>query len=226
MASGEAPETSIGGSQKGFQPTLWTTVLKAKNHDAPDRLEALNRLITKYWKPVYYFIRQKGHDVEAAKDLTQGFFATFLEKDFLKDVEPDRGRFRSFILAALSHFLSNEYDRSRAKKRGGDFNFVQAELERPSAAPTPEQAFFDQWAIEVFERAMSRLKSERPPEDVALLSGHAPADLPDYEKKNRLHRLRLRLRQLLREEVLPSVAGESEADEELRELLSQSSRRV
>jgi len=221
-----APETSMGGPQGAFQPTLWTTVLKAKDPAAPDRVEAMDRLISKYWKPVYFFVRQKGHDVESAKDLTQGFFAAFLEKDFLKNVTPDQGRFRSFLLAALSHYLSNEYDRKRAQKRGGDFNFVEAELELPSSAPSPEQAFFDRWSLEVLERAMDRLKSERPPEDLDLLTGKAPAGMPDYEKKNRLHRLRLRLRQLLREEVLPSVAGEREADEELRELLSQSSRRV
>jgi len=219
-------ETSLGGPDKAFQPTLWTTILRAKNHESPDRREALDRLITRYWKPVYFFVRQKGHDVEAAKDLTQAFFATFLEKDFLKSVEPERGRFRSFILAALSHFLSNEHDRSRAKKRGGDFNFVQAELERPGDSPTPERAFFDQWALEVMERAMERLKAEKSPEEMALLSGHFPEDMPDYEKKNRLHRLRLRLRQLLREEVLPSVDGDREVDGELRELLSQSTRRV
>lgn len=219
-------ETSLGGPQKGFQPTLWTTILRAKDHEAPDRREALDRLITRYWKPAYFFIRQKGHDVESAKDLTQAFFATFLEKDFLKSVEPERGRFRSFILAALSHFLSNEYDRSRALKRGGDFNFVQAELERPGDSLTPERAFFDQWALEVMERAMERLKAEKSPEEMALLSGHFPEDMPDYEKKNRLHRLRLRLRQLLREEVLPSVDGDREVDGELRELLSQSTRRV
>lgn len=219
-------ETSTGGPQQGFQPTLWTAVLKAQDPDSPERREALERLIQSYWKPAYHFIRRKGHDVETAKDLTQGFFAAFLEPDFLKDVAPDRGRFRSFILAALSHYLSNEYDCRRAQKRGGGFNFVEAEAELPAPGPSPEQAFFNRWAEDVMERAVARLKAEAAPEDFNLLSGEAPPGMPDYEQKNRRRRLRMRLRELLRAEILPTVQDEREADAELRDILQNSSHRV
>ena len=226
MVGRAGDETSTGGPQKGFKPTLWTTVLRAKNPKAVDRKQALEQLIHAYWKPTYFFIRRRGHDVESAKDLTQAFFSEFLEKDFLKSVDRSRGRFRSFILAAVTHFLSNQYDRSRAKKRGGDFNFVDAEREIPSSDASPEETFFNAWALETMERAMARLHSESTPEDMSLLAGVAPAGMPEHEQKNRRHRLRLRLRGLLRQEVLPSVENEGEADEELRELLSRSSRRI
>ena len=192
----------------------------------PAQRQALERLIQSYWKPCYYFFRLRGHDVESAKDLTQGFFATFIEPDFLRSVAPDRGRFRSFVLAALSHYLSNEYDRRRALKRGGSFNFMEAEADLPSTAPSPEEAFFSRWAAEVLERGVARLKAETPAEEFNLLSGEAPLGMPDHEQKNRRRRLRLRLRELLRVEILPSVLDEREADAELRELLQASSRRI
>jgi DNA-directed RNA polymerase specialized sigma24 family protein len=219
-------ETATGGSQRGFKSTLWTEVLTAKNPDSPERRQALERLIQDYWKPAYHFIRSRGHDVESAKDLTQGFFSTFLEPDFLKNVAPERGRFRSFILAALSHYLSNEYDRRRALKRGGGFNFVEAEAELPAPGPSPEQAYFNSWASEVLERSVAALKAEASPEDFALLSGAAPEGMADHEQKNRRHRLRKRLRELIRAEILPTVQDEREADAELREILQVSSRRI
>ena len=226
MSPAREQETSTGGPQRGFQPTLWTTILKAQDPDSPERRQALERLIESYWKPAYHFIRRRGHDVESAKDLTQGFFATFLEPAFLKNVSPARGRFRSFLLAALSHYLSNEYDRRNALKRGGGFNFVEAEAELPAPGPTPEDAFFDRWASDVLERSVARLKAEASPADFILLSGSAPPDMPEHEQKNRRTRLRKRLRELIRAEILPSVDNEGEADAELREILQFSSRRV
>lgn len=221
------PETSTGGPHGGLNPTLWTLILKAKDPPSEEqRRAALNQLILIYWKPAYFFIRRRGHDVEESKDLTQAFFATFLEKDYLKDVDPERGRFRSFLLASLSHFLSNEFDRRNAKKRGGDFNFVEAEGELASSSPRPEEAFFNRWTLEVMGRAMDRLKSERNSEDVALLSGETPSGMPVHEKKNRLHRMRRRLRTILIEEILPSVSNEREALAELHEILAQNSRRI
>lgn len=209
-------ETEIGGDQVRFQPTAWTVVREAKEGSR----EALDRLIEVYWKPVYFFIRRRGQEVESAKDLTQGFFALLLEKDTLKDVGADKGRFRSFLLAAVTHFLSNEKDRAQALKRGGGFNFVQAEVELVSADPTPEGAFRRKWAQEILSRAMARLRDVTRPEDLGLLSGKTPAEMSPTDRKNRAHRLRLKLRELLREEIRPSVEGESEVDSELREVQS------
>jgi RNA polymerase sigma-70 factor (ECF subfamily) len=140
-------ETQIGGSQYRFKETLWTAILKAKDKASPGYSEALNYLISTYWKQVYFYIRRKGSDIETAKDLTQSFFTVFLEKDFLKGVEREKGRFRTFILMTLNRFLSKERDRDRAQKRGGDqvilsLDFNQAETEchrEPSIEETPEK---------------------------------------------------------------------------------------
>jgi DNA-directed RNA polymerase specialized sigma24 family protein len=209
-------ETEIGGANQRFQPTAWTVVREAKDGSR----EAMERLIATYWKPVYFFVRRRGQDIEGAKDLTQSFFATALEKDFLNGVSAEKGKFRSYVLAALAHFLSNEYDRAHAKKRGGDFNFIEAEVELASADPTPEQAFRAKWAIDLLARAMSRLRTETSPEDLALLTGKTRPDLSATDRKNRLHRLRLRLRECLREEILPSVDRPEEVESEIRELFA------
>jgi len=209
-------DTETGGNEVRFQPTAWTVVRGAKDGSR----DAMDRLITLYWKPVYFYVRRRGHDVESSKDLTQGFFATALEKEFLKGVSAEKGRFRSYVLAALSHFLSNEYDRAKAKKRGGDFNFVQAEAELVAAEPTPEQAFRTKWAMEILGRAMARLRTETSTEDLALLTGGGRADLTVTDRKNRLHRLRVRLRECLREEILPSVDRADEVESEIRELFA------
>jgi len=213
-------ETAIGGERPGFQSTLWTVILRALNPDSPERRQALDQLIQAYWKPVYFFIRRRGKDVETAKDLTQSFFTAFVEKDFLKNVSPEKGRFRSFVLASLSYFLSDEYDRSRAQKRGGCFRFVEAEEELESAEATPEQAFVRKWAMEVLAKAMVRLKEEVGPEDLALLRGEKPPGMSVSDVKNRRHRVRQRLRELLREIIRPSVELESDVEPEIQALLS------
>lgn len=209
-------ETSMGGVESRFQSTYWDTVLRAKR-GSPDALEWL---MAEYWKPVYFFIRRKGYNVENAKDLTQGFLGAFLEKDYLKGVDPERGRFRSFVMASLEHFLSDTRDRARAVKRGGGFNFVEAESDLACAAPSPEKAFFKGWALSILERALERLKREMPPEDMNLLSGPAPPEMSVSERKNRLHRIRTKLKAYLREAILPNVDREGEVDSELREILA------
>jgi len=213
-------ETSIGGGQSNFQPTLWTLVLRAKDPSSPERANALEKLIETYWKPVYFFIRRRGNDVESAKDLTQSFFAAFLEKDFLKSVSREKGKFRSFILACVRYFLSNEYDRSSARKRGGGFAFVQAEGELEAADASPEEAFFKQWALETMTLAVARLREECTPEDMALLTEWRSEGIPPFDRKNRLRRMRMRLNELLREIIRPSVELESDVDAEIDALFS------
>jgi DNA-directed RNA polymerase specialized sigma24 family protein len=209
-------ETAIGGDNVRFQPTAWTVVRQAGDGSR----DALDRLIAVYWKPAYFFIRRRGHDVEASKDLTQSFFGSLLEHDFLGAVDSDKGRFRSYLLGALAHFLSDQYDRAKAKKRGGDYNFSQAEADLASAGPTPEQAFRRRWAHEILSRAMARLRPVVPPEDLALLTGAPRPDLSVTDRKNRLFRLRARLKEALREELLPSVERADDVDSEIRELYS------
>src|SRR5262245_2706429 len=209
-------ETSIGGAASRFQSTYWETVLRAKQ----GQQDAMDWLLAEYWKPVYFFIRRKGHDVETAKDLTQGFLGVFVEKDYLKSVSPERGRFRSFVMASLQHYLSDVRDRARAVKRGGGFNFVEAESDLSCAAPSPEKAFFKGWALTILERAIEQLKKDVPPEDLDLLSGRIPEGMTPSKRKNRLHRLRAKLKEHLRESILPNVEHEKEVDSEIREILA------
>lgn len=213
-------ETAIGGTQDRFQPTLWTIVLKAKDASSPERRQALERLIEAYWKPAYYFIRRRGNNIEGAKDLTQAFFTAFLEKDFLKNVTPEKGKFRSFLQASLTYFLTDEYRESQTIKRGARFDFVQPGPDLESDGATPESAFFKQWAVETMSQAIARLKKECSAEEFALLTGGGPEGLSPSDKKNRLHSLRARLRRHLRDIIRPSVQLESDIDEEIRALFS------
>ena len=209
-------ETALGGDNVRFQPTAWTLVREAREGSR----EALDSLFAVYWKPVYFYIRRRGKDVETAKDLTQSFFGSLLERDFFESVTPDKGKFRSYLLGALAHFLSNEEARSRAKKRGGDFNHQAAEKELVSADPSPERAFLGKWALEILERAMKKLRQEVSPEDLSLLAGETRPGLSETDRKNRRFRLRTRLRELVREEILPSVEREGDLDSEIRELFA------
>lgn len=209
-------ETAIGGDNVRFQPTAWTVVRDARDGSR----DALDRLIAVYWKPVYFFIRRRGHDVETAKDLTQGFFGSLLERKSFGAASEEKGKFRSYLLGALGHYLSKERARKKAKKRGGEFNLVEAERELESSDRSPEKAFLGKWALEVLERAMIRLRLEVPPEELALLSGEPRPGMTETDLKNRRFRLRTRLRELLREEIRPSVDGEADVDSEIRELFS------
>jgi len=209
-------ETAIGGDNVRFPPTAWAVVRDAGDGSS----DALGRLISAYWKPAYFYIRRRGYDVEAAKDLTQGFFGSLLERNSFSRASADKGKFRTYLLASLAHYLSNERDRSRAKKRGGDFNLVDAEKELASGDPSPEKAFLGKWALEILERASGRLRQETNPEDFALLAGQGPPGLSDTDRKNRRFRMRTRLRELLREEILPSVDRPEDVDSEIRELFA------
>lgn len=227
-------DTSMGGSKRGFQATLWTVVLRAKDHSR----EALEDLIRAYWKPVYIYIRRWGYPSEEAKDLCQGFFADLLERDFLKGVSREKGRFRTFLLTVLKRYLINESERKKAQKRGGgkaqlSLDFTRAEREftiMPTTDETPERSFNRQWALESMARALEALRRETEPATFEALKPHL-AGGPAYEEtaktlglsvvrlNNLIHRTRKRYRELLRAEVAGSLTDPAEADEELRNLL-------
>lgn len=156
-----------------FATTRWSLVLQAKDKGDPDGVAALAELCRAYWYPLYSFLRRRSRDVHDAQDLTQGFFSRLLEKDFLDDVQPERGRFRSFLLVALKHYVSNERDRDRAAKRGGGrreralelsaFDWESGEsryLTEPADYLTPERLFERQWALALLERVLMRLRDE------------------------------------------------------------------
>ncbi len=156
-----------------FVTTRWSLVLQARDKADPDGVAALADLCRAYWFPLYAFIRKRSRDGHEAQDLTQSFFARLLEKDFLDDVLPERGRFRAFLLAAVRHFVANEGDKQRAAKRGGGrwsrsldaaaFDWESGEsryLTDPSHDLTAERLFEKQWALALLERVLSRLRDE------------------------------------------------------------------
>jgi len=156
-----------------FATTRWSLVLQARDRPSPDSREALADLCRAYWYPLYALIRRRSRDGHEAQDLTQGFFARLLEKDFLDDVDPARGRFRAFLLAAVKHFLANEWDKDQAAKRGGGHRIVTLDapsfdwdsgesrfLMEPSHELTAERLFERQWALALLDRVLNRLRDE------------------------------------------------------------------
>lgn len=220
----------MGGKGGAFGQTAWTVILQAR-----DRKE-LGALVERYWKPCYYYIRRKGHDVEDAKDLTQGFFGDFIERDALARVTRTKGKFRSFLLACLEHYLSNEYDRRKALKRGVkplslDFEGAEEMLTRAGEV-SPEQIYRREWAVGLINQALSALKEEMGPRFDALkeyITAGQPGTLREVAEKLKLseanvkviiHRSRRRYRDLLKEEVARTVERKGEVDEELQELFA------
>jgi len=231
--------------RRGFATTRWSLVLSAQRRDGGAHRAALEDLCRAYWYPLYAYVRRRGHAVDDAHDLTQSFFARFLEKDFLGDVERDRGRFRAFLLASLKHFLANERDRLRALKRGGGRTKLSLDLERaedryglePSHQQTPEAIFERRWALTILERALARLRetyaADSRPELFAVLESRLTGgDSPETYRhlaerlsmtegavKVALHRLRKRYRDCLRREVAETVRDAADVDGEIRHLM-------
>jgi len=213
-----------------------------------ERRHALDELCRLYWPPVYSFVRSSGHDAEAALDLTQGFFARLLEKGDVKHADRTRGRFRSFLLASVKHFVANEWDRARAQRRGGgkplaslDIEDAEARYGRSLAVPqTPETIYEKQWALTLLEKTMTRLEEEmarskhaqhfaRFKPFLTLEGGDASyrdlareLGLSEPTIKVAIHRIRRRFGALLREEVSHTLDDPSPADvdDEIRYLFS------
>ncbi len=229
-----------------FATTHWSTVLTAGNPASPLAAEALEKLCRAYWYPVYAFVRRQGHSPLDAQDLTQEFFYRLLKGGDLATVDPSRGRFRWFLLAALRHFLANEWHRHRALKRGGDrmilsFDTLSAEdryrLEE-SHELTPDKLYERSWALSLLEQARERLRQEYAASGKAerfrVLEQFLPGEHADrtYEEagrqlgvtesavKSEVHRLKKRYRALLRTGVAHTVPSPEEIDDEIRYLVT------
>jgi RNA polymerase sigma-70 factor (ECF subfamily) len=156
---------SLERNQRRFVTTRWSLVLKTRKPDSPEAVSALETLCETYWFPVYSFIRRKGKSSDDARDLTQAFFTRVLEKNYFRDAEQSRGRFRTFLLASVRHFLANERDAELARKRGGGFTHVPIEFEteerrfhhEPREGDTPELLYERRWALAAIDAAMNRL---------------------------------------------------------------------
>jgi RNA polymerase sigma-70 factor (ECF subfamily) len=219
-------------------------VLAASQSDSPQAAEALEKLCRVYWYPLYAYVRRCGYRPEDAKDLTQEFFYRLVQKDYLEQVDLRKGKFRSFLLAAINHFLAKEWARSRAIKRGGRISFIpldeaQAEQRYQAELPgerSPEEIYDRAWAIALLEKVLHRLRegtasaghADRFEELKAVLVGERPslsyAELAprlrttEAALKMTVRRLRLRYAELLREEIANTVPGPQEAEDELRHL--------
>lgn len=235
--------TAVRGSI--FATTHWSVVLAAKARESPEGAEALADLCQKYWYPIYAFVRRRGYSPEDAQDLTQGFFAQLLEKEFLRLVDPQKGPFRAFLMMALDRFLTKERWRGQRLKRGGGCVILSLDEEHgearyrlePVDGMTPDRLFARRWALIVLERAMDRLAAEcrdagkewlfarvrsaiagdGPEDSYAALAGELGLSVGAL--KVAVHRLRRRHAELLREEVAQTVADPAAVDEEIRYLL-------
>ncbi len=228
-----------------FATTHWSLVLAARDRAEPGADDALASLCALYWYPLYAYVRRRGHGADDAHDLTQSFFARLLEKDFLAAVDRGKGKFRSFLLASCNHFLANEHDRARARKRGGgrrllSLNAADAEgryLAEPADDLTPERLFDRRWALALLQEVMGRLRAEFEAKGKARMferlrgflvgekgTGYRRAAdelrLSEGAVKVAVHRLRQRYRELLHEEIARTVGAPEEVEEEIRALFA------
>lgn len=226
---------------KSFPTTCWTIILHAGQRDSSDAKASLEYLCRTYWYPLYAFVRHRGYSAHDAQDLTQAFFAQLLEKQPFDRVGPEKGKFRSFLLAALKNFLANERDKANAHKRGGNHTILSLEINsaesrysvEPSHDSTPEKAFDRQWALALLDHVLANLRAEyKAGGDEQLfeelkesLTGGSDSYAAIAARLGRTegaikvaaHRLRHRYRDLLRAEVAQTVDGDME--EELQHLM-------
>lgn len=244
MGSSAFNSDSLAPEASGFALTRWSVVLAAGRNESTHSRKALEQLCQTYWHPVYAFVRRRGVNPQDAQDLTQEFFTRLLEKNYLGGVDPARGRFRSFLLASVKHFLANEWDKARCQKRGGakpllSIDGATAEscyaLE-PIERQTPETIYERRWALTLLEQVLARLRSEycaaHRSDSFEILKSTltegrgavAYAELASQlgstegAVKVAVHRLRQRYRALLRDEIRQTVSNSVEVEEEIRAL--------
>lgn len=244
-----SPKTRQSSTPRGrsrFATTQWSVVLAAGSPESSRYREALETLCRTYWYPLYAYLRRRGYDNHQAENYTQAFFARMLEKQGLRLADPQRGKFRSFLLASLKHFLADELDRARRKKRGGrhkvlSLDFYKAESQyvlEPADELSPEKLFDKSWAFTVLDQTMARLKAELAGKNKQELfdklkiyltaeKGSIPyrdvaADLNMTEGAVRtaVHRLRRRYRKLLRDEIAQTVTTDDQIDDEVDDLFA------
>jgi RNA polymerase sigma-70 factor (ECF subfamily) len=229
-----------------FATTHWSLVVAARPDEASETRArtALAELCRAYWYPLYAFVRHRGYSAHDAQDLTQSFFARIIETGGLASADPDRGRFRSYLLGALKHFLANEWHRAQTRKRGGRERFIEWDALDPEQryagaaqhSDDPEHLFDREWALETVAGALQTLRdemaqagksrlfdtlkgnltgeTETPREELA-----ARLDMSAGAVKVAVHRLRRRYRALLRAAIAETVSSEADLDDEMRYLV-------
>jgi RNA polymerase sigma-70 factor (ECF subfamily) len=229
-----------------FRTTHWSLIAAARDRNTDEAREAVAELCEAYWYPLYAFIRRQGYKMEDARDLTQGFFARLLEKDYLADVDRTKGKFRSFLLACCKNFLANERDRANALKRGGgvairslDCGAAESRYTEDLAHDmTPERLFERRWALVLLQNVLARLRQEHEQAGKlklfeqlkSFLAGDGPAfcyaeaaealRMSTGAVKVAVHRLRGRYRELVHEEIEKTVDDPSLVEAEIRDLFA------
>jgi DNA-directed RNA polymerase specialized sigma24 family protein len=227
-----------------FVTTRWTVVLAAGNKPTAQANVALEELCRTYWYPLYVYVRRQAPTREDAEDLTQAFFERFLEKNFLDDVRSEKGKFRAFLLAALKHFLANEWDRAHRQKRGGGVAHLPLDWRDadtryqidPPDTLSPDKLYDRAWAMTVLERVIVRLRDEHAAENkTAFFEKVKPFLMADRDAgpyaeiaialginepalRVAVHRLRRRYRELLRDEISQTLMHRDQLEEEMRAL--------
>ncbi len=238
----EPPDLPAASTPR-FATTRWSMIAVACHGPTAEADVALETLCRAYWYPLYAYVRRSGHSPADAQDLTQAFFARLLEKSWLRDAVPERGRFRGFLLMALKRFLAKEWRRDAARKRGGGLAFVPLDASeaesRYAVEPSlgPDAMFERRWALTVLDRALAALAEEyaaaNRAAEFSLLKGHLTATRGeiDYDAtaaalglsagatRVAIHRLRKRFRETLRQEIAETVANSTDAEDELRHLV-------
>lgn len=234
-----------GAEPRDFRTTHWSLVLAVGAEATTHSRRALETLCTLYWYPLYAYVRRRGYDAEEARDLTQGFFARLLRRHIVETADPGRGRFRSYLLGALKHYLADEWDRAHALKRGGGQAMLSIDVEaaegrfrhEPADELTPQKLFDRRWALTLLDTVLAQLQDEfvqKGKERIfdrlkGFLSGEtggvpysriaSELGMTEAAVKVTVHRLRQRYQQLLRDEIAQTVTSEEEVEEEIRYLI-------
>lgn len=250
MSSSSQNDTVAGRQASWFVTTHWSVVLASRRAESREAEAALEKLCQAYWYPLYAFVRRQGHGPHEAQDLTQEFFATLLAKNFLDSVDQEKGKFRSFLLAAISHFLANQRDRANAVKRGGGKAIISldeiAAEERysfePASGSTPEQEFEKRWAVTLLDQAFAAIRREYEEAGKSRIFEELKTFLADetgsgdYAEPGMklgmnpntvavtVRRMRQRYRELVYAEVANTVSSGEEIEQEMNHLLAVLSR--
>ena len=236
-------QTSASEMPRTFPPTRWSVVLAATRAPSPESAAALEIICGSYWYPLYAYVRRCGQTPHDAQDLTQAFFCRLLEKRWLEGADPEKGRLRSYLMVALKNFMSNEWDRASAQRRGGgqrhaqiDTTFAESRFAADSHSRSPEEAFDRQWALTLIRLTTTRLREEfavagkpgdydalkeclladRGSIDYALVAGQLGVN--EGAARVAVHRLRKRFREIYREEISQTLAEGADLEAELRHL--------
>jgi DNA-directed RNA polymerase specialized sigma24 family protein len=228
-----------------FETTRWSLVVAAGSGDSSAARAALATLCETYWYPLYAYVRRRGTSADDARDLTQGFFTSLLERRDFEDLRQERGRFRAFLLASLQHFLANDAARRRTQKRGGGLTFLPLAFDEaegryriePAESSTPETLFERRWALTVIDRVLGELRREweadgREAEFDELKScllgvnpsgGYAAIatrlETSEGAVKTAVHRLRRKFQSALRKDIAETVSDPDDVDDEIRYLV-------